>query len=393
MSLVFIHAALASAGSVTWSPPFHLGDVHWGVAAGHTYKNWAYSNVAAFGVDGATMATTDGLAYTKYSDQSMPATMIQTSSGAFHTYGALATTDASNTSWNAPSSDLWQVEPSGLNVTTQSKPVTFSGLPTGAAPGKFTGATGLRFGGTANVVLNKGSGSVYLQTSIVSWPSPKKNNTDSTSIVLWRSDDGYAFEFLSTVADAADHPSSDEGPNEHAMEVLADGSLLVVFRVDCGDGPRTHRFAPYMQTRSTDGGKTWSAAIPAPGAPGCAYPHLLRLKSGPLLLTGGRAIFAETDDNDLWVSWAGDGSAWERHAVSYAHNLLAPTGAHRYYAKLVNGTENMADRQTSSYTSLVPIGDYVPGGGSSGNQAIVAYDLWTDEGERVGYAMRVELNA
>merc|ERR1719331_2312912 len=152
------------------------------------------------------------------------------------------------------------------------------------------------------------------------------------------------FTYLSTVASASDNPSSDEGPNEHAMEVLADGALLVVFRTDCGDGthhPRGQwgRFAPYWQTRSRDGGRTWEAATPAPGTPGCAYPHLLRLQAGPLLLSGGRSPFADTDDNDVWISWKGDGSAWERHALSAPHNALAPPGMLHYDAARVNTSD------------------------------------------------------
>ena len=39
--------------------------------------------------------------------------------------------------------------------------------------------------------------------------------------MLYSSDDGFSYTYLSTIASAADNPWSDEGPNEHAMEVLA----------------------------------------------------------------------------------------------------------------------------------------------------------------------------
>ena len=43
--------------------------------------------------------------------------------------------------------------------------------------------------------------------------------------------------------------------------MLKDGSLLVVFRVDGGDGTPDEPHKPYMSARSTDGGKTWSDVV------------------------------------------------------------------------------------------------------------------------------------
>ena len=173
------------------------------------------------------------------------------------------------------------------------------------------------------------------------------------------------------------------------MELLADGSLLIVFRADCGDGQHHRhpfgRFAPYMQTRSRDGGLTWSAAAPIPGTPGCAYPQLLRLASGPLLLSGGRSVYNATDDNDVWVSWDGDGSnRWERHALSGVHNAgAARTGALTYDAWRVNGTRvaTLEHRQTCAYTWLLAVG---------GSAALVGYDL-IENGTKHGYAMRIDV--
>ena len=210
------------------------------------------------------------------------------------------------TAFASPSRTQWTASGGELVATTLQENVSFVGLPWPTVPGHFTGDTGLRsrqrlktsrgakllragFGGSAAVVLDDGT---YLQTAIVS--GRLANDTDATSIVLFSSTDGASFSYFSTVAAAVDNPSSDEGPNEHAMEVLADGSLLVVFRVDCGDGTHGGAFKPYVQTRSTDGGRTWSATADVPGAPGCAYPSLLRLASGPLLLSGGRSMFAGT---------------------------------------------------------------------------------------------------
>ena len=154
------------------------------------------------------------------------------SGASYHTLGTLAA-DASFTSWQAPNCVQWTLNAGQFDVTTLDKPVSFVGLPSSSKASRFTGSNGLRFGGAASVVRN----GVHLQTAIVAF-SDMKNDTDATSVVLYSSDDGFSYTYLSTIASAADNPWSDEGPNEHAMELLADGSLLVVFRIDCGDGPK-----------------------------------------------------------------------------------------------------------------------------------------------------------
>ena len=47
--------------------------------------------------------------------------------------------------------------------------------------------------------------------------------------------------YIGTVATEADFPGAGEGPNEHGITLLADGSTLtVVFRLDNGDGNPLH---------------------------------------------------------------------------------------------------------------------------------------------------------
>jgi len=63
--------------------------------------------------------------------------------------------------------------------------------------------------------------------------------------------------YRGTVATAAQHPQSGEGPNENAISLLADGkTLTVVMRFDNGDGtlldPLKAKNSPYYQSFSSD---------------------------------------------------------------------------------------------------------------------------------------------
>ena len=72
------------------------------------------------------------------------------------------------------------------------------------------------------------------------------------------------------------------------MVVARDGSLLVVFRVDGGDGYPHHSHKPFMKVSSRDQGRTWSKPVSLPPNVLSARPQMLMLASGgPLLLTGG----------------------------------------------------------------------------------------------------------
>jgi hypothetical protein len=396
--MLTILLSMAPASGIQWSRPQDVGIVHWGVSAGRAFS----SQYAAFGIAGGTVASMDrGKTFAKVSNYTISEYMVPCTGTSvscdFHDFGTPKLADSSNTSWISESATFWKLTDDQLIGEKRSSRITFSGLPFPSKPQKFTENNGLRFGGSATVVLPAGSvgGSsshpTFLQTAIVSWPPQTANDSVATSIVVFTSHDGFAFTYLGTVASAADNPSSDEGPNEHAMEVLADGSLLCVFRVDCGDG--THhpsgqwgRFAPYVQTRSRDGGRHWTRTEAAVGAPGCAYPHLLRLPSGPLLLSGGRSIFSGTDDNDLWVSWGGDGASWERHALSGPHNAGARPGMPQFDAKLVN-TSQLSHRQTVAYTSLVTAGP---------SSALIGYEFLDGDCNpdcvHYGFAMRADFS-
>ena len=175
------------------------------------------------------------------------------------------------------------------NITAAETPVPaakrygFYGLPHGNRCDEF--ACSLRLQGTGHVTLPDGS---ELQTAIVWWGGNDAFPL-ATSIVVFRSvDGGWEWNYRATVANASQYLSSQEGPNEHDMSMLADGSsVMILMRLDGGDGP-THPFKSYARSVSTDSGLTWSRAESLP-ALGCARPRLHMMgPRGPLLASGGR---------------------------------------------------------------------------------------------------------
>ena len=107
----------------------------------------------------------------------------------------------------------------------------FRGLPKQVISGAYSpGGARLARGGTASVRLRDGS---LLQTAIVTFKGQEHfRSPNATSIVVFRSAGGVTWEFRAIVADAADYLASEEGPNEHDMSFLPDGStLLLVMRM------------------------------------------------------------------------------------------------------------------------------------------------------------------
>ena len=107
----------------------------------------------------------------------------------------------------------------------------FRGLPKEVISGAYTsGGARLARGGTASVRLRDGS---LLQTAIVTFKGQEHfRSPNATSIVVFRSVGGVTWDFRAIVADAADYLASEEGPNEHDMTFLPDGStLLLVMRM------------------------------------------------------------------------------------------------------------------------------------------------------------------
>ena len=150
---------------------------------------------------------------------------------------------------------------------------------------------------------------------------------------------GLMWDYVGTILDAAHAPNSEEGPNENDLALLDDGkTILCVIRVDGGDGPVTHHMLPYVQTVSTDGGATWSPAVPmrdtSGGLIGCARPRLLGLTGGGVVLSGGR-LDPQNHDNYVWINAAGDAGDWEvwPHQQSTRFRLGDTWAQFRQFAK------------------------------------------------------------
>jgi tetratricopeptide (TPR) repeat protein len=103
----------------------------------------------------------------------------------------------------------------------------------------------------------------------------------------WRSADrGRTWRMLARIPytpdEQADAKAKErDGFTEPAFTRLRDGSLLTVLRTTDGNG-----VGPMYQTRSRDGGRTWSKPVVI--APNGVLPRLLRLASGMLVLSSGR---------------------------------------------------------------------------------------------------------
>jgi len=112
---------------------------------------------------------------------------------------------------------------------------------------------------------------------------------------------------------------------------VKDGRLMCIFRLASN--------VPYGQAFSDDDGKTWSQPASVAGA-SSVQPALAALKSGPIVLTGGRpGLWA-------WFNAAGDGKDWEKLDLLKHHNACRPDDQ---IANPANGT--------SAYTEVVPLDD------------------------------------
>ncbi len=126
----------------------------------------------------------------------------------------------------------------------------------------------------------------------------KKANAPKDHIFSYYSDDdGRTWHFLSIVAEAEFNDA--EGANEATLVELADGTILVIYRVDGWKACR--------QKRSNDGGKTWSKSELA--APYGASPHATLLENGTLALVTGRPNLY------LYLDFTGTGKKYQRYCV------------------------------------------------------------------------------
>jgi hypothetical protein len=93
----------------------------------------------------------------------------------------------------------------------------------------------------------------------------------------------------------------DEGLCEPDMVVLPNGNILCIMR--------TGSYSPLYQSRSKDGGKTWSQPVSV-GWPG-VKPKLRVLKNGVLACTSGRGRYGRPQVTFAMFSIDGTGQVWE----------------------------------------------------------------------------------
>ena len=250
-----------------------------------------------------------------------------------------------------------------FKFSLKSQSILFTGIPApGATCGNLKMAYGCPFrtGGRGMVEFVENGKNVFVQSIIVymdgeKYANPRPELKDyATTVVAFRSrDGGFTWKYAGVILAASAVPHSEEGPNENDLVVLKDGkTILSVIRLDAGDGYLTHRYAPYVTVKSTDGGFTWSKPTELPNTVGCARPRLLLLGS-TLVLSGGR-LSPTNRDILIWTDENGDGKQWRQQSVSYIHNELAKNNSSiPKFTSLVNNSES---RQSTSYTSLLRTG-------------------------------------
>lgn len=234
-----------------------------------------------------------------------------------------------------------------ISVTTEETPIVFEldqGLQCantshwGGYPSQcpFWGASS---GG--HVALNDGQ---TLLTVIVAFLGGNEGaSVNNSGIYALVTNDTLTWRKRSHIVTVADFPNSGEGASENSIARMSNGSLLMVFRVDAGDGqlwikPPCPDSSPkypgclyqnYHRTVSTDEGFTWGAAQEIPNA-GAAFPRLLAL-DGQLILSGGRSVNRGRWDFSLWISTDGLGDAWEEFSLSALHNERIGARASKIY--------------------------------------------------------------
>ena len=125
---------------------------------------------------------------------------------------------------------------------------------------------------------------------------------NSLAGVVESTDGGRSWRFLASLCD---DPSVGER-REPGIVRLASGDLLAVLRTGLPpDSPM-----PMVQTRSTDGGRTWGAPrkLAAPGA----CPQLLVLDNGVLICSYGTRT-----DKHVMAGWDGTGETWSEPMLLY----------------------------------------------------------------------------
>eukprot|EP00039_Didymoeca_costata_P001094 m.49677 g.49677 ORF g.49677 m.49677 type:complete len:372 (-) comp10623_c0_seq3:173-1288(-) len=356
-------AVMTGAQEAMFHTPVSLGTTRWGVTETVNLNN---EGMFAVVLPEHTMITTDG----GKSFTAAPDATIALGTGLVSTFPQDNTVkyslhDFGNSSAHnpvtgtsrivSPFANFWEYTNDGKLVTSvKNKTVTFQGFPTPIHCDPSYGACPLRLQGTGSVRLHDGT---FVRSGIVFYDGTPKA-PKATSIVCFRSSDGFTWDYTGTIANATDYLESEEGPNEHDLVLLDSDLILSVVRLDGGDGLPDHPYKNYTYTVSTDAGVTWTPLQFMPDT-GCARPRLAMLGENRslLLMSGGRMRNIGTDDVFMWVDWSGmrgnptPSPEWEKFSISYYHNKLAPSSM----TKFPSNTNSSKVTVTSAYTALVQV--------------------------------------
>lgn len=217
----------------------------------------------------------------------------------------------------------YEVEPFGVRISGFPRDVKIS----------ETGAAGVVFNGA--IVQTRGA---WYVTAYGWWAGESKFDLHW----LESRDYGRTWRFISTIASWRDiediddtrgkPPISAEGPCEASVVELADGELLAVYRLCGAIEPRWW----FHQSRSRDGGRTWTKPVVLQEGVGRVEPSMQRLASGAIVLSAGRpGIY-------IYVNTDGRGDRWETFDLLEHHNRVCAAGE----------TINRMPAQTTAYTEL-----------------------------------------
>lgn len=127
----------------------------------------------------------------------------------------------------------------------------------------------------------------------------KQRDMKERAMLIRSTDKGETWQYHSTIGYT---DATTEGFAEPDLIQLSDGSLLAMMR--------TGGSSAIWQTRSADGGRTWTDAHPISSKFGTVDPHLLLTRNGTLLATAGRPT-----GQYLLVDYTGTGNHWEEHTI------------------------------------------------------------------------------
>lgn len=171
------------------------------------------------------------------------------------------------------------------------------------------------------------------------WSTDTRGRIRKTRIgvfIVRSSDQGYTWDFvhkfdageLKPVYGHADR-AVDEGFDEADLVVTANGDILCVMR--------TGSYSPMFQSRSTDGGRTWSE--PTNTGWQAVKPRLTLLPNGILACASGRGAYGHPQVTHVTLSLDGNGEHWEtpfafhtRGGCSYTSKMYRDDRLHVIYS-------------------------------------------------------------